>query len=357
LRNQKYYAPPVKRVYIEKDDGSERPIGMSAFEDKVVQRADAMLMGAVYEQDFYDFSYGFRPGRSPHQALTELRNQCARGDIKVVVDADVSGFFDNIPKGQLLEVIKQRINDGGILRLVGKWLNAGVLDGDELFYPEKGTPQGSVISPLLANIYLHEVLDGWFELEVKPRLKGRSFLIRFADDFIIGCELESDAERVMAVLPKRFGRYGLTIHPEKTKLVKFGRPAMNEDGKGNGTIDFLGFTHYWARGRKGTWVVKRKTAGKRLRRAGKRVWQWCRQHRHDPIREQWRKLSAKLRGHYQYYGIRCNYESLHEYYEHVKRAWRSWLNRRGGKKRMTHRRFDRVLEVFVLPPPRIVHHI
>jgi group II intron reverse transcriptase/maturase len=357
LRKQEYYAPPVKRVYIAKDDGSERPIGMSAFEDKVVQRADAMLMGAVYEQDFYDFSYGFRPGRSPHQALTELRNQCARGDIKVVVDADVSGFFDNIPKGQLLEVIKQRINDGGILRLIGKWLNAGVLDGEELFYPEKGTPQGSVISPLLANIYLHEVLDGWFELEVKPRLKGRSFLIRFADDFIIGCELESDAERVMAVLPKRFGRYGLTIHPEKTKLVKIGRPALNEDGKGNGTFDFLGFTHYWARGRKGAWTVKRKTAGKRLRRAGKRVWQWCRKHRHDPIREQWRKLSAKLRGHYQYYGIRCNYESMREYYEHVKRAWRNWLNRRGGKKRVTHRRFDKVLEVFGLPPPRIVHHI
>jgi group II intron reverse transcriptase/maturase len=357
LRKQQYYAPPVKRVYLEKEDGSQRPIGMSAFEDKVVQRAGAMLLGAVYEQDFYDCSYGFRPGRSPHRALTELRNQCARGNINVVVDADVSGFFDNIPKGKLLEVIRQRVNDGGLLRLIGKWLNAGVLEGEELYYPEKGTPQGSVISPLLANIYLHEVLDKWFERDVKPRMKGHCYLIRFADDFIIGCELESDAQRIMAVLPKRFGRYGLTIHPTKTKLVKFGRPKLNDDGAGNGTFDYLGFTHYWARARKGTWVVKRKTAAKRLRRAGKRVWQWCRRHRHAPMREQCKTLSSKLRGHYQYYGIRSNYPALRAYYEHVKRAWRSWLNRRGGKKRTTLKRFDALLVVFPLPPPRIVHRI
>jgi RNA-directed DNA polymerase len=357
LRKQQYFAPPVKRVYLEKEDGSQRPIGMSAFEDKVVQRAGAMLLGAVYEQDFYDCSYGFRLGRSPHQALTELRKRCAWGNIKVVVDGDVSGCFDNIPKGPLLEVIRQRVNDGGLLRLIGKWLKAGVLDGEELFYPEKGTPQGAVISPLLANIYLHEVLDGWFEREVKPRMKGCSYLIRFADDFIIGCELESDAQRIMAVLPKRFGRYGLTIHPTKTKLVKFGRPKLQDDGKGNGTFDFLGFTHYWARGRKGTWVVKRRTAAKRLRRAGKRVWQWCQHHRHDPMREQCKTLSAKLRGHYQYYGIRSNQVYLRAYYEHVKWAWRSWLNRRGGTKRMTLKRFDVLLAVFPLPPPRIIHQI
>jgi group II intron reverse transcriptase/maturase len=357
LRNQQYYAPPVKRTYLEKEDGSKRPIGMPVFESKVVERAVVMLLGAVYEQDFYDFSYGFRPGRSPHQALTELRNRCAWGNINVIVDGDVSGCFDNIPKGPLLEVIGQRVNDGGILRLIGKWLNAGVLDGEELFYPEKGTPQGGVISPLLANIYLHEVLDEWFERDVKPRLKGQCYLIRFADDFVIGCELESDAQRLMAVLPQRFGRYGLTIHPTKTKLVKFSRPKLKDDGKGNGTFDFLGFTHYWARGRKGTWVVKRKTAAKRLRRAGKRVWQWCQHHRHDPMREQHKTLSSKLRGHYQYYGIRSNYDYLHVYYEHVKWAWRSWLDRRGGKKRMTVKRFEELLAVFSLPPPRIIHPI
>ena len=357
LRKQQYYAPPVKRIYLEKEDGSKRPIGMPVFEGKIAERAVVMLLEAVYEQDFYDCSYGFRPGRSPHQALTKLRNQCAWGNIKVVVDADVSGCFDNIPKGQLLAVIRQRVNDGGILRLIGKWLNAGVLDGEELFYPEKGTPQGGVVSPMLANIYLHEVLDVWFEREVRPRMKGQCFLIRFADDFVISCELESDACRIMAVLPKRFGRYGLTIHPTKTKLVKFSRPKLHDDGTGNGTFDFLGFTHYWTRGRKGTWVVKRKTAAKRLRRAGKRVWQWCQYHRHEPMQEQCKTLSLKLRGHYQYYGIRSNYAYLYAYYQQVQRAWRSWLARRGGTKRMTRRRFDELLVVFPLPPPRIVDQI
>ena len=357
LRDMTYYAPPVKRVYLEKEDGSRRPIGMPVFESKVAERAVVMLLEAIYEQDFADCSYGFRRGRRPHQALSKVRDECVLRNINWIVDADVSGCFDNIPKGQLLAVIKQRVNDGAILRLIGKWLNAGVLDGEELFYPDRGTPQGGVISPMLANIYLHEVLDKWMEQEAKPRMKGQCFLIRFADDFVIGCELESDAQRLLAVLPKRFERYELTIHPTKTKLVKFSRPKLDEDGRSNGTFDFLGFTHYWARGRKGTWTVKRKTAAKRLRRAGKRVWQWCRTHRHDPMREQQKTLAAKLLGHYQYYGIRSNHVSLREYYNHVKRAWRSWLNRRGGKKRMTWQRFMQLLAVFPLPPPRIVHAI
>jgi RNA-directed DNA polymerase len=357
LRKQQYYAPPVKRTYLEKEDGSKRPIGMPVFEGKVVERAVVMLLEAVYEQDFYDCSHGFRPGRSPHGALRELWNKCAWGNINWIVDADVSGYFDSIPKGKLVEVIRQRVNDGGLLRLIGKWLNAGVLEGEQLFYPEKGTPQGGVISPMLANIYLHEVLDRWFERDVKPRMKGRCFLIRFADDFIIGCEEEGDAQRVMAVLPKRFERYGLTIHPTKTKLVRFGRPKLKDDGAGNGTFDFLGFTHYWARSRKGNWVVKRRTAGKRLRRAGKRVWEWCRRNRHLPMREQSKMLRSKLRGHYQYYGIRCNYEALRAHFTQVKRAWRSWLNRRGGKKHMTWERFTHLLTVYPLPPPRIVHQI
>lgn len=357
LKKKEYKAPPVKRTYIEKEDGSKRPIGKPAFEDKIVQRAVAMLVGAIYEEDFYDCSYGFRPGRSPHAALTEIRNKCGGGNINWIVDADVSGCFDNIPRGQLQEVIRQRVNDGGIIRLIGKWLNAGVLEGEELYYPEKGTPQGGVISPLLANIYLHEVLDKWFEKEVKPRLKGRSFVVRYADDFVIGCELEGDALRIMEVMPKRFGRYGLTIHATKTKQVKFSRPGKKEDGKGNGTFDFLGFTHYWGRSQKGNWVVKRKTAGKRLRRAGKRVWEWCRKNRHESIFEQQWKLSLKLRGHYQYYGIRGNYESLHAHFEYVKRAWRKWLGSRGGKKRMTYERFSELLKVLPLPLPRIIHRI
>jgi len=357
LRKKEYKAPPVKRTYLEKEDGSKRPIGKPAFEDKIVQRAVAMLVGAVYEQDFYDSSYGFRPGRSPHNALREVRDKCVLENINWIVDADVSGFFDSIPKGKLQEVIRQRVNDGGIVRLIGKWLNAGVLEGEEMIYPETGTPQGGVISPLLANIFLHEVLDKWFEQEVKPRMRGQSYLVRFADDFIIGCELESDARRIIEVLPKRFGRYGLTIHPTKTKMVKFGRPKGKEDGKGNSTFDFLGFTHYWTRTRKGNWVVKRKTSAKRFRRAGKRIWEWCRRNRHESIFEQHWQLSLKLRGHYQYYGIRGNYESLAAYYEYVKRAWRKWLGSRGGKKRMTVKRFFELLEVLKLPKPRIVHSI
>ena len=182
LRNQQYYAPPVKRAYLEKEDGSKRPIGMPVFEGKIAERAVTMLLGAVYEQDFYDFSYGFRPGRRPHHALTDLWNKCAWGNIRVVIDSDVSGLFDNIPHGPLLEIIRKRVNDGGIIRLIGKWLNAGVLEGEELFYPELGTPQGGVVSPTLANIFLHEVLDRWFEQDVKPRMKGRCYLTRFADD-------------------------------------------------------------------------------------------------------------------------------------------------------------------------------
>jgi group II intron reverse transcriptase/maturase len=284
------------------------------------------------------------------------------------VDADVSGFFDIIPKGQLQEVIRQRVNDGGIIRLIGKWLNAGVMEGEEWYNPETGTPQGGVISPLLANIYLHEVLDKWYEQEVKPRMRGRSFLVRYADDFIIGCELESDARRIMEVLPKRFGRYGLTIHATKTKVVKFSRPRKEEDGKGNGTYEFLGFTHYWARTRKGAWAVKRKTSGKRLRRARKRVWEWCRKNRHEPMMKQWKTLRLKLRGHYQYYGIRGNYASMNVYYEHVKRTWFRWLRSRGGKKPMTWERYNEILDDLgwlvkigtrtdALPKPRIVHSI
>ncbi len=218
LRKGRYVAPPVERVWIDKVDGGKRPIGKPAFEDKIVQRAVVMLLGAVYEKEFYDFSHGFREGHSQHQALQELLEQCQQKKIGWIVDADVSGFFDNLDHGKLREIIKQRVNDGGILRLIGKWLKAGVQEGKNLMYPERGTPQGGVVSPMLSNIYLHHVLDGWFVKEVQPRMRGRSFLIRFADDFIIGCELEEDALRIMKVLPKRFERFGLQIHPKKTAL-------------------------------------------------------------------------------------------------------------------------------------------
>jgi len=357
LRSGRYRATPVERVWLDKEDGSKRPIGKPVLEDKITQRAVAMLLEAVYEQDFYDFSYGFRPGRSPHQALHELRERCMGMNIGWIVDLDVCGFFDNLEHGQLREVLKQRVNDGGIIRLIGKWLKAGVIEGESLNYPEKGTPQGGVISPILANVFLHHVLDDWFEHEVKPRMRGRVFLIRFADDAVIGCELEYDAHRIMEVLPKRFGRYGLTVHPKKTKLVRFKRPGRREDGKENETFDFLGFTHYWSKSCKGYWVVKRETSRKRVRRAIKAFWQWCRQNRHLPITEQHQTLCRKLRGYYQYYAIRGNYRRLEEVLWQVARAWRYWLSRRSRKSAISWEEFEKLRKVFPLPKPRIIHAI
>jgi len=358
LRNGRYKAPPVKRTWLEKDDGSQRPIGMPAFEDKIVQRAVAMILCAIYEQDFYDFSYGFREGRSPHQALASLRESCRRLNIKWIVDADVSGFFDNIDHSKLREIIRRRVNDGMIIRLIGKWLNAGVLEDGQLIRPETGTPQGGVISPVLANIFLHAVLDEWYGKEIKPQLRGRSFLLRFADDFVIGCELEDDARRVMAVLPKRFGRFNLTIHPTKTTMIEFGKPNdRSEQPSGNSTFDFLGFTHYWTRSRRGYWVIKRKTARKRLRRTMRSLWTWCRNNRHEKITEQYRKLCLKLRGHYAYYGIRCNYRWLQQVYQFVWRTWRYWLSRRSSKSFISLEKFEKILKKLVLPQPRIVHNI
>ncbi len=358
LRARKYKAPPVKRGWIEKDDGSQRPLGIPAFEDKIVQRAVTMLLSAVYEQEFYDFSYGFRPGRSPHQALKALREKCRRLNTNWIVDADVSGFFDNLDHGLLRDIIKRRVNDGGLIRLIGKWLNAGVLEGEQLYHPVKGTPQGGVISPILANIFLHHVLDEWFVKEIQPRLKGRCFLIRFADDFVIGCEREEDARRVMAVLSKRFGRFKLTIHPKKSRLVEFRNPDARQGSRSEpSTFDFLGFTHYWAKSRRGNWVVKRKTAANRLRRAMTLLWRWCQYNRHLKITEQYRILCSKLRGHYQYYGIRCNYRMLHLLWAYVRKAWRRWLGRRHRNGYISMEKFQRIEATFPLPRPRIIHNI
>jgi len=287
LRDNRYVAPPVERVWIEKEGGKKRPIGKPCFEDKIVQRAVVMILEAIFDQDFQECSHGFRKGHSPHQALHTLREPCRKLNINWRVGADVSGCFDTIEPGHLRACLKQRVNDGGILRRIGKWLKAGVREAGTLTYPDKGTPQGGVASPILANVLLHHVLDEWFVKDVQPRMKGRCFLTRFADDFIIGFEEEADAHRVMEVLPKRFGRFSLTIHPEKTVLVEFKKPPCRErSANGKGTFDFLGFTHYWAKTRRGYWVIKRKTVGKRLRRFMQEIWTWCRENRHEPLQEQ-----------------------------------------------------------------------
>lgn len=354
LRRGQYVATPVKRIWIEKENGKYRPIGIPALEDKIVQKAVEMILSAIYEPNFHEFSHGFRTGHSQHMAIKQLRESCIKCNSNWIVSADITGLFDNIDHGYLREFIKQRVNDGGIIRLLGKWLKAGVMEEQRYFHTESGTPQGGVISPILSNIFLHNVLDDWFVKEVQPRMKGRSFLIRFADDFIAGFELESDAVKATTAMGKRFNRFGLELHPEKTKLIRFGRPT-DKTGKENmpGTFDFLGFTFYWGKSRQGYWVIKKKTLRKRLCRFKKNIWKWCKVNRHNPIQEQHESLCSKLRGYYQYFGVICNYKALAKAHYYVTRAWRFWLSRRCHKGEV---KYEELTAIYPLPRPRIIHN-
>lgn len=359
-----YKAPPVRRGYVPKgEEKKTRPIGIPTFEDKVLQRAVVMVMEAVYEQDFLDCSYGFRPGRSAHGALEALRKGLMDIEGGWVIDLDIQSFFDEVDRKHLRNFLDLRVRDGVLRRTIDKWLKAGVMEAGMVSHPETGTPQGGVASPLLANVYLHEVLDKWFAEQVKARLGGRAFMIRYADDAVLCFEREDDAQRVMRVLPKRLARFGLTLHPQKTHMLDFRRPggsAPTESPggpRGRQSFEMLGFAHYWDRSRKGAWVVKRKTSPSRFGRALKRISHWCRRYRHERVAKQHAVLVRKLRGHYAYFGITGNGRAINRFRNEVGRTWQKWLARRSGRNHMPWDRCNRLLERYPLPPARVVHSI
>ena len=353
-----YRARPTRRVFIPKPDGRLRPVGVAALEDKILQRAVVEVLSAIYEQDFLGFSYGFRPGRSAHDALDALAVGITRRRVNFVLDADISDFFTGLDQSWLVKFLEHRIADTRVLRLIQKWLAAGVIEDGEWSETPAGAAQGASVSPLLSNVYLHYVFDLWADQWRRRHARGDVILTRFADDYVAGFEHREDAERFLADLRDRFAQFGLELHPEKTRLIEFGRfAAENRARRGDRkpeTFDFLGFTHICAKDRRGRFKLKRVTSKKKMRAKLKSVKAEMRRRMHHPIPEQGRWLASVLRGHYNYYAVPDNSEALHGFREQVIQHWRKSLARRSQKGRINWERTRRLANRW-LPRPRILH--